>query len=456
MTGDLREALTAAGAAPLVPTIVDPMLLEYQRRYAPLVRAIPSRKWDSTVYYFNQRTARAAGGFVSDGGARPISNSTYAQNAFPIRNLQSVGSVTGYAQAVTRGLAGDLRAQEIEGSIQGLYWDIENAILWGNSGATALGGYPQFDGLDSQVSQYTGGNQNAQDAAGASLSLGWLDKLIDMVEQQAAMKINSSQWMFVMSSTAESRVAQLAIANQRYLTPTEVAAGLNVQSYRGIPLMTSSFLSARSYAMGAVTTATATTGGTLAAATYYYQIAPVIARQGEILPSVEVSQTTTGATSTVTLSFSTPGGYDGAQPNLYKVFRSTTTGAETFLGYVDATVGIAADGVTPILTTSIVDDGAKLTPKNASTVPAQIPAAYVGTNAAMKPQAAGSENIYLMARDPQFVLRPYVRELQSLDVYPTAAAPDQLPYAIASDCTLAVRAPKYLGRISRVSSSLSS
>ncbi|MGW2520444.1 SU10 major capsid protein [Streptomyces sp. NPDC001617] len=455
-SAELREALTAAGAAALTPTIVDPMLLEYQRRYAPAVRAIPSRKWDSSVYYFNQRTARAAGGFVSDGGARPVTNSTYAQTPFTIRNLQSVGAVTGYAQAVTRGLAGDLRAQEIEGSIQGLYWDIENAIMWGNSGSTALGGYPQFDGLDSLVSNFSGGTQNAQDAANASLSLGWLDKLIDMVEQQAAMKINGPQWMFLMSSTAESRVSQLAIANQRYLTSTEVAAGLNVQAYRGIPLVTSSFLSARSYQMGTVTTATATTGGTLAAATYYYQIAPVIARQGEILPSVEVSQTTTGSTSTVTLSFSTPGGLDGSQPNLYKVFRSTATGTETFLGYVDATVGIGADGVTPILTTSIVDDGAKLTPKNGSTVPASVPAAYVGTNAAMKPQSAGSENIYLIARDPQFLLRPYVRELEPLDVYPTTSAPDQMPYAIVSDCALAVRAPKYTGRLSRVSSSLTS
>lgn len=453
---ELREALTAAGASALIPSIVDPMLLEYQRRYAPLVRAIPSRKWDSSVYYFNQRTARAAGGFVSDGGARPVTNSTYVQNSFPIRNLQSVGAVTGYAQAVTRGLAGDLRAQEIEGSIQGLYWDIENAILWGNAGSTLLGGYPQFDGLDSLVSTYSGGTQNAVDAANASLSLGWLDKLIDMVEQQAAMKINGPGWMFVMSSTAESRIAQLAIANQRYLSPTEVAAGLNVQAYRGIPMVTSSFLSARSYQMGAVTTATATTGGTLAAATYYYQIAPVIARQGEILPSTEVSQVTTGATSTVTLSFSTPAASDGAQPNLYKVFRSTGTGTETFLGYVDATVGIAADGVTPILTTSIVDDGAKLTPKNGATAPANIPAAYVGTNSAMKPQAAGSENIYLIARDPQFLLRPYVRELEPLDVYPTTAAPDQMPYAIVSDTTLAVRAPKYTGRINRVSSSLTS
>ncbi|WP_055588643.1 hypothetical protein [Peterkaempfera griseoplana] len=458
MTGnaDLREALTAAGASPLVPTIVDPQLLEYQRRYAPLVRAIPSRKWDSSVYYFNQRTARAAGGFVSDGGARPIANSSYTQNGFAIRNLQAVGAVTGYAQAVTRGLAGDLRAQEIEGSIQGLYWDIETAVVWGNSGSTALGGYPQFDGLDSLVATFSGGNQNAQDAANASLSLGWLDRLIDMVEQQSAMKINGPGWMFVMSSTAESRIAQLAQANQRFMGQIEVAAGLNVMSYRGIPLVTTSFLSARSYSMGAVTTATATTGGSLAAATYYYQVVPVIARQGEILPSTEVSQATTGSTSTVTLSFSTPNGYEGAQPNLYKVYRSTSSGAETFLGYVDATVGIAADGVTPILTTSIVDDGVKLTPKNASTVPAQIPASYVGTNAAMKPQSSGSENIYLIARDPQFLLRPFVRELTPLDVYPTTAQPDQLPYAIVSDCTLAVRAPKYLGRISRVSCSLAS
>jgi hypothetical protein len=59
----------------------------------------------------------------------------------------------------------DLKQQEIEGSIQGLYWDIENAMLWGNSGSTQYGGYPQFDGLDTQVSTFSGNNQNAIDAA---------------------------------------------------------------------------------------------------------------------------------------------------------------------------------------------------------------------------------------------------------------------------------------------------
>lgn len=432
------------------------MLLEYQRRYSPLTRAIPSRKWDSTVYYFNQRTARAAGGFVTDGGARPVTNSTYVQNQFTIRNMQSVGAVTGYSQAVTRQLIGDLRQQEIEGGIQGLYWDIEAAMLWGNSGSTQFGGYPQFDGLDTLAATFSGTNQNAIDAAGAALSLGWLDKLIDMVEQQAAMAVADQSWMLVMSPTAASKVQQLVVANQRFIDKVEVAAGLNVLTYRDIPIIKSSFLSARAFQMGTVTTATATTGGSLAAATYYYKVVPVIARQGEVLPSAEVSQATTGATSTVTLSFSTPTGLDGSQPNLYKVFRSTATNSETFLGYVDATVGVAADGVTPILTTSILDDGVTLTPKNGSTVPATVPASYQGTNAAMFPQAAGSENIYLMARDPNFVVRPYVRELAPLDVFPTTSSPDSLPFAIASDTCLAVRAPKYLGRINRVSTLLSS
>jgi hypothetical protein len=452
---ELREALTAAGASALTPTIVDPMLLEYQRRYAPLVRATPSRKWDSTVYYFNQRTQRATGGFVTDGGARPVSNSTYVQNQFTIRNMQAVGAVTGYAQAVTRGLVQDLKQQEIEGSIQGLYWDIENAMLWGNSASTQFGAYPQFDGLDSLVSTFSGNSQNAIDF-NAAMSLGALDKLIDMVEQQAAMAIQDTSWMLVMSPTAASKVAQLLQAQQRFSDRVEVAGGLNVMTYRDVPIIKTSFLSARGYGMGAVTTATATTGGTLAAATYYYQVVPVIARQGEIQASTEVSQATTGSTSTVTLSFSTPAGLDGSQPNVYKVYRSTGTGTETLLGYVDACVGVAADGVTPVLTTSIVDDGTKLTPKNGSTVPAQGPTAYVGTNAAAKPAATGQENIYLMARDPNFVVRPYVRELTPLDVYPTTAGPDQLPYAIVSDTTLAVRAPKYLGRLSRVTATLSS
>lgn len=456
MSSELREALTAAGASALVPKIIDPLLLEYMRRYAPLVRALPSTKWDSDTYYFNQRTQLANGGFVADGGAVPVSNSTYVQNNFQIKHLQVVGAVTGYAQEVTRQVIGDLRQTEIDGSIKGILWDTETGVLWANAASTANGARPQFDGLDTQVSTFSGGSQNAIDQAGGTLTLAMLDELIDMVETNAAMDVFSDDWMVVMSNTAISKVAQLLTNQQRFQDRVEVAAGLLVPSYRDIPLVKTSFLSTRGYSVGSVTSATASTGGTLAQNTAYrYQVSAIVARQGEIAASTEVSQTTgnTTATNTVTLSFTPPSGLDGSLPTLYKVYRTAgggATGTESFLGYVDATVGLAADGVTPIVTTSIVDTGTALVPQNGSTVPGILPVSYYGTNSAMKPLSAGLENIYLISRDRNNIIRPYVREVEPLDVYPTTTSPDSLPYALVTDTCLAVRGPKFTGRLARV------
>jgi len=454
---DINEALTAAGVTALVQKQIDPMLLEYQRRYSPLVRALPSIKWGSTVYNFNSRTSRVPGGFVSDGGARPVGQSTYAQSAFTIRLLQAVGSVTGYAQEVTRDLIGDLRAREIEGAVQGLLWDIETGIDWGCSGATQNGPYPQFDGLDVQISTFSGVSQNSFDGAHGALALRNLDVLIDSVEQNASQPVADANWMFVMSSTANSKIAQLLTNNQRYVDTVEVAAGLIVPSYRNVPIIKSSFLAARSLAMGTVTTATSTTGGTLAAATYRYTVTAVLARMGETSMATEVTQATTGSTSTVTLSFTPPVGYENGTAILYKVYRSTGgAGSTTLLGYVDANVGLAADGVTPIVTNQIVDTGAALIPQQSSgsVVPAILPTAYVGTNAGMIPRQAGDEDVYLISRNRDNVVRPYVRDVKPLDVFPTTAAPDTLPFAVVSDTCLAVRAPKYGARLRNVTVTL--
>jgi hypothetical protein len=457
MSNDLTEALTAAGVSALVQKQIDPMLLEYQRRYSPLTRSLPSVKWGSTVYNFNQRNSRVPGGFVADGGARPVGTSSYTQSQFTIRNLQAVGSVTGYAQEVTRDLIGDLRAREIEGAVQSLLWDIETGICWGNSGSTAAGPYPQFDGLDSQISAFTGSTQNSFDEAGAALALRHLDILIDSVEQNASQPVQDASWMFVMSTTANSKIAQLLTNQQRFNDTVEVAAGLVVPTYRNVPLIKSSFLGARNMTMGAVTSATSGTGGSLAAGTFYYKVAAVIARVGEIVASAEVSQViASGTTNTVTLSFTPPTGYENGTAISYKVYRSTTTGTETLLGYVDATVGLAGDGVTPIVANQIVDTGAALVPQQSvgSVVPSVTPSAYVGTNAGMLPRSSGGEDVFLLSRNRDNVVRPYVRDVTPLDVYPTTSAPDTLPFAIVSDTCLAVRAPKYGGRLRNVVSSL--
>jgi hypothetical protein len=453
VTAELREALTAAGASPFLPKVIDPVLVELQRRYSPMITAIPAIPWGADVYNFNQRTAVATGGFFADGGAAPATNSAFLQNAFKMAHFQTVGAVTGYAQEVTQALI-NLRETEIKGSIRGMSWDVETAMLWANAACSAAGARPQFDGLDVLVSNYGGANQNAQDANGATLNLGTLDRLIDMVETNASEPTGNSPWALVMSSTANSKIASLLTPQQRFVDRVEIAPGLNVMSYRDIPILKTSFLQARSLSMGTVTATPATTGGTLAAGQYYYRVSPVIARQGEITPSAEVSATTTGATGSVALSFAMPTGLEGAQPTLYKVWRGTAVGAETLLGWVDATVGLAGDGVTPIMTTTITDTGTALVPSNGATVPGILPAQYYGTNSGIGPGGAGLESIFLISRDPQNLVRPFVRQYKPLDLYPTTASPDSMPYALITDTTFAVRAAKFVGRVSRVAINL--
>lgn len=468
MPTQVREALTALGASPFVMKVIDPVLVELQRRYAPLLYAVPSQRWPSTTYWWNQRTSVPAGGFVPDGGARPVTSSVYAQNSVNMAHVASIGAVTGYAEAVTQGLIGSLRRTEIMGATRGYWWDIETGLLWGNAASTLNAAQPQFDGLDTLVSNFAGadGYPNAIDFAGGSFSLGVMDKLIDRVQQNIKEPIENSGWMFMMSTTAKSKTDQILVGQQRF-TQVEVAAGLIVSSYRNIPMVESSFLAAQSYQMGTVTAATASTGGSLPqSTTYRYQVSAVIARQGEVLPCAEVSQATASGTNTnaITLSFTPPAGIDSGAAQLYKVYRTSvtvggttsasTSGSEVFLGYVDATVGLMSDGSTPIVTTSIIDTGSALIPANGSTVPAVLPQQYYNSNLSMLPPSAGEESIYLISRNRQNVVRPYVRDCIPLDVYPTTQSPDSLPFALWGDTCLAVRSSRFVGRAARVAVSL--
>ena len=452
MATPLEEALTAVGASALVQKRIDPNLLEYQRRYAPLVRAIPTVSWNSTVYYFNNRTQYPAGGFVTDGGHRPVSTSTYNQNLYPIKLLQTVGAVTGYAQQVTADLIGNLRAKEIMGAAKRLYWSVENAILWGNAASTLYGPYPQFDGLDTIASVFSGVNQNAINFGGNPFSLGALDQLIDLVEQNVSESVCSTDWMFVCSPKADSRLAQLFTNQQRFIAPTvEVATGLVVASYREIPIIKSSFLAPRTTQMGAVTAAAVNSGGSLASGTYYYYVSAIIDIFGETLVQALECNANTSGSGVITLSFTPPVDGEGNPAISYKVYRSTSSGTETFLGYVDA--NITPDGGTTLYSTNqIIDNGVTLIPQQSVGTVQNVgaPASYaaVGSNVNIVPLVSGDENIYLTSRNSDYVVRPYVREFTPVDIYPTTVSPDSLPFATVTDTCVAWRAPKYMGRLS--------
>src|SRR6185437_16362161 len=132
--------------------------------------------------------------------------------------------------------------------------------------------------LDVLVSDFSSAYANTIDYSGFTFGTGTLDNLIDLVQKNAKQPVFSADWMFIMSTTAKSKIAQILIGQQRY-QQVEIAAGLIVDTYRNIPMVESSFLSSYGFSMGTITPSTATTGGTLAAATYWYRISPVISRQ---------------------------------------------------------------------------------------------------------------------------------------------------------------------------------
>jgi hypothetical protein len=505
MATDIQEALTAAGAAPLVAKRISPVLLEYQRRYAPLVAALPSTKWDSTVYYFNKRVNLPGGGFVTDGGAYNQGNpstSNYNQENFQIRLLQSIGAVTGYAQAVTTNLIGDLRAREIEGAARGLYWDMETALLWGSEAPTQAGPAPQFDGLDVICSAFSnttysttaslnpgvgggaidnwngvygasgwggstankwidGQDQNTINASGGSLALGGLDVLIDLVESNVAEPVENSEWMLLMSPSANSRLSQLLINQQRFVDEVQIASGLIVPTYRGIPVVKTSFLSPRTNVFGLVSAgaSSSTAAGTpaLSASTaYHYRIGAVMSRFGEIQASADATGTT-GSSSTLAIDLTLPStlvGPENSTPTHYKVYRGSSSTNQTLAGMVDAHY-YDTNGVYRT-TSHIIDSGTAFAPYDGTNAPASGSVGYFYANSGMVPLSAGYQSVYLMSRDPNFIVRPYVREMQPVNIYPTTASPDTLPFAFVADTTLAVRGPKYIGRLANVVASLDS
>lgn len=462
MGSEVMEAVNAATAATstaIIQRIIDTNVLEYQVREAPLLAAIPTKKIAQATYLFAQRTKRPAGGAVVDGGARPNSNSVWAQFQFDIKNYQVQSSITGFAQEVTAGVVGDLAQAELDGAMQSQLWALETSVMYANSaatkGITATYG-PDMDGLDTQVSQYVASAnapKNVIDAAGGNLAFtgsGGVNALMSLVSRNAGRPLGSG-YMFIVSPDGESMFAELLQNQQRFMGEVEIAAGLVVQSYRNVPIIRSSFLGSVGQTFGTVTSATATTGGTLAAATYFYKVQAVINRFGQLGASNEVSQTTTGSTSTVTLSFSSPTDSEGNEPILFKVFRATSTGAEVLIGVVPSVDPTGA------AVTSIVDTGTNLIANGTSIGGTNYPTAYVGAAGALgneKPRASTADDVFLVPRDPNLLLRPYVRDFRTIQLAPTTASPDALPFAILNDTCLAVRGPKFVGRLTNLAIAL--
>lgn len=469
---DLREAITAAsGALPLIPKDISPLLLEYVRKWSVMRNALPRQTWNTDIFYYNQRNALPTPQFVievpptASGTAGYVSptNSNYAQKSFPIKHFQTNGDVSKFAQKVAR-VNGSLLNLEIEGATRAMGWLEDIGHLYGNAQATVNTYRPQWDGFDTLV-----GAANKIDAQGIAtngiLSFSMLDALIDTIRVPYAANLVGDEFFFVMSPKMQSKLNQLTLVTTRLelgkrtirpktdggtfgnpVLEDATDPGLEVWSYRGIPIMMSSFLGAQSQ-MGAValSQAAGTTTFALNAARYY--VVEAVTLYGRTLCSAEQSVTISAAGNSVSLSWSTPNILDpfgNAIPILlYRIYESATTGTETLLAIVPA------HDNNDNAVTSWTDLGAASTSASvfyqvgANGDGATYPHVYVTGN----PNGYGSEDVFLCSRDPELCCVPTVNDLTPEILAPVNARSVQ--FAITADETLALRAPLFAAILER-------
>ncbi len=472
---DLRETLTAAsGASGLVPKIIDRLLLEYQRKYAPLHKAFPRKTWETDTYYFNERTALPQAQSTTEAPSTTqvaATSSTFTQLNFPIKHNQVQLDISTFAAKVAI-VNGNLFDLELAASAKSMAWYEEILHLWGAQSATVNTLRPQWNGVDNQI-----GSTNKLTGAGATFALLMADNLIDSIRGVAAQELGTD-WFFCVSPKMSSRFNALFVAQQRFNegmttiygrddfgfpnspvvdNKIGVDAGLEVQTYRGIPIVISNFMSNSLGQMGTISTTNNTgTGSALSTSRTYYYVVEAVTRYGLMYASAEVSASPNGAGNNIVLSWSTPTPTDAFGNTIdilgYRIYRSVDnaggSGAETLYAVS------AAYNVSDVAVTSFTDSGNAQNPLTnsalfAATITTSGTAASDGVT---YPRfTATTEEVLLLPRNPEYLVVSVVNEIQSQMLAPVNARTRQ--FALTSDMTLAMRAGLFGAKLYNVKTS---
>lgn len=471
----IQETLDQSnGAQFLVQPVIDRALFVARRAYTPLFRILPRRKWDTPTYIFNQVTNYPQAQFTTEDpptsgtGAVVAGASVYNQVSFAIKHWQ-VGMDLSKFSIQTARVNGNLAQLELDGASKSSVYLREMAYMYGSAGATVNTKRQANDGLDLLI------NVNNKVTGGAVVGFSQLDAAIDAVSNQLAEEIGNN-YAFVMTPEMWSSLARNNFqTQQRFMgesvifprddrgrlgapvtdNKTYIKGGLNVLTYRDVPIIKSSFLASK----GQMTTVTATDGGgsgsSLANSQYGY-IVEVVTDYGVSLGSAEATVTPV-AGHNVTLSWTTPAikdTYNNTRLNLfYRIFRTAAAGAagsETLYAVVsafdnsDAAVTSWTDTGLPVnpyasgasgqalYSTTVATSGSNAAPDGATT-PRTNPTGHV------------QQDIFLVPRDPDICVVAAVNEAHTEMLALVNARTQQMAYL--GDETLALRGPAFAAKI---------
>lgn len=331
---DSSVGATTVAASPLIAQKLEKIITNTVVRLAPEMAVIGAEYDPQKLHEYNQLTALpAAGGFMGEGAVTPTYNATYARKSVTLKVVRRKGAVTNFLQDASKNYI-DAAAAEMENHLQAHVYDVIAGLEWGNADANQYA----YDGLDKIIA--TNRVQNAIGGAVPS-TLGFLDDMIDAnLEKQGGQH----KKVILLSPKMQSLVSRL-LTNVRLnqdsgpgLGVVEVEGGWRLASYRDIPLLPVSGMSPKG-TMGTVSTATATSGGTVADGTYVFRVA-YVDYNGESEASAAASQAAGGGnTSTVTLSWTAVTG-----ALYYKVYCTNSTSGLELLKVVLPAVTYDAAG----------------------------------------------------------------------------------------------------------------
>jgi hypothetical protein len=214
----------------LLQTYINRVVEQLTLRELGLQSTITRKPGSGDAAYINQRTAGTTGGaWVADTGTATEETGSYAQVSFTYRTLLTRGQVT--RKLIATGASyGDVLGTEVAGKAEDFANLEESAFLIGNNAVDSNqpDGYLTLIGaVGTQVVAQTSA------AAGDDFTVAALDEAIDIC------KGNPGDLAIFGSFNGLRKVNNALQAQQRWTNQTEIGAGFRVNTYQGIPLITS-------------------------------------------------------------------------------------------------------------------------------------------------------------------------------------------------------------------------
>jgi len=286
---DIRKAILLASqteGTALIPEDLDPVLVEYLFRVAPILRRIDKQEADGKTHEINRRTAVPTAWFADELAVLTSAHSTYERMSVQIKILRTPqGGVSGFERAASKRFIDSLEA-ELLGMVEALADLYEWSMVWACAddltAPVFLGDAMQFTGLVPYIfhDAYAAAH-NVIDAAGAVCTLSHLDDVLNAAEGFRGVQRDPK--VFMASRQMISRIGGLETHIYRIPETVEFVAGWSVTAYKHVPLVPTDFVSPDATTtspslLGVV--ADPGTGTGLPNGQYYYRISSVT-RTGE-------------------------------------------------------------------------------------------------------------------------------------------------------------------------------